>query len=146
MKKVYQTAARAPFGPIFLCLTIATICLAIVTYVDRGHAAASQALSSTPHTAGNVAIAEDGVEERGAALLSGNHSESPASPSAEADVLESPGAGTATLSWTPPTEKLDGSPFRGIANYRIDYGLDPAVLERTIEISNPGIARYVVRV
>ena len=58
--------------------------------------------------------------------------------------MELTGTGSATLSWMPPIETLDGSPFRGIASYRIDYGRDLAVLERSIEISNPGVTRYVV--
>jgi Fibronectin type III domain len=69
-------------------------------------------------------------------------SQAPASE--EPDPMESAGIGSATLSWMPPTQTLDGSPLQSLASYRIDYGKDPAVLERTIEIINPGITRYVV--
>jgi len=54
------------------------------------------------------------------------------------------GDGTATLSWNPPTQTVDGAPFEGISRYRIDYGRDPRVLERTVEIDNPSITSYVV--
>ena len=73
-----------------------------------------------------------------------------ASPAADAtagaNFSNSPetGTGTATLSWNPPTAALDGSAFHGLSGYRIDYGRDPAVLERTITIDNPGITRYVI--
>ncbi len=89
-----------------------------------------------------VSIAAEGVEEPIGEPLSEEYLDSLASP--EAQAMELPAVGIATLSWTPPTETLDGSPFNGIASYRIDYGLDPAVLERTIEIGNPGITRYTV--
>jgi hypothetical protein len=119
--KISLAAARAPVGLILLSL-------ATVTYGNPDPA------NVTP----GVLIAEEPIGEP----LSEEYADSLASP--EAQVMELPAVGIATLSWTPPTGTLDGSPFNGIASYRIDYGLDPAVLERTIEISNPGITRYVV--
>jgi hypothetical protein len=91
-----------------------------------------------------VSIAEEDIGRPSSAPITGNDFASLAPASEEAGAMELTGAGSATLSWTPPIETLDGSPFRGIASYRIDYGLDAAVLERTIEISNPGITRYVI--
>jgi hypothetical protein len=123
--KISLAAARAPVGLILLSL-------ATVTYGN----------SDPPNVARGVLIAAEGVEEPIGEPLSEEYANSLASP--EAQVMELPAVGIATLSWTPPTGTLDGSPFNGIASYRIDYGLDPAVLERTIEISNPGITRYVV--
>lgn len=58
--------------------------------------------------------------------------------------LPETGIGTATLSWNPPTAALEGSAFHGLSGYRIDYGRNPAVLERAITIDNPGITRYVI--
>jgi hypothetical protein len=124
--KISLAAARAPVGLILLSL-------ATVTYGN----------SDAANVTSRVLIAEeDDVEEPIGEPLSEEYADSLASP--EAQVMELPAVGIATLSWTPPTETLDGSPFRGIASYRIDYGLDPAVLERTIEITNPGMTRYVV--
>ena len=121
--KISLAAARAPVGLILLSL-------ATVTYGNPDPA------NVTP----GVLIAEEPIGEP----LSEEYADSLASPEAQAMELELPAVGIATLSWTPPTGTLDGSPFNGIASYRIDYGLDPAVLERTIEISNPGMTRYVV--
>ena len=52
--------------------------------------------------------------------------------------------GTATLSWNPPTENSDGSALTDLAGYRIYYGRNSNNLERSIEVSNPGLTRYVV--
>lgn len=52
--------------------------------------------------------------------------------------------GSATLSWTPPTQNTDGSPLTDLAGYRIHYGTSAASLSRTVQIANPGIASHVV--
>ena len=52
--------------------------------------------------------------------------------------------GTATLSWNPPTENSDGSALTDLAGYRIYYGRNSNNLDRSIEVSNPGLTRYVV--
>ena len=123
--KISLAAARAPVALILLSL-------ATVTY----------GTSDPADVTSGASLAEEDVEEPIGEPLSEEYADSLASP--EAQAMELPAVGIATLSWTPPTETLDGSPFRGIASYRIDYGLDPAVLERTIEITNPGMTRYVV--
>jgi hypothetical protein len=52
--------------------------------------------------------------------------------------------GSATLNWTPPTRNTDGSTLTNLAGYRISYGRSAGSLSTTIQISNPGIASYVV--
>jgi uncharacterized protein YecT (DUF1311 family) len=52
--------------------------------------------------------------------------------------------GSATLSWTPPTRNTDGSTLTNLAGYRILYGNSPGSLNKTVQIANPGTARYVV--
>ena len=52
--------------------------------------------------------------------------------------------GSATLSWTPPTQNTDGSSLTNLAGFRIVYGTSSAALNQTIEIANPGLATYVV--
>ncbi len=53
-------------------------------------------------------------------------------------------AGSATLTWTPPTRNADGSTLSNLAGYRIVYGTSPTSLNRTMEVRNPGISTYVV--
>lgn len=52
--------------------------------------------------------------------------------------------GTATLSWTPPTERVDGSPIGELAGYRVLYGRGSGKYDRAAEIDNPGVTRFVV--
>jgi hypothetical protein len=52
--------------------------------------------------------------------------------------------GSVTLSWNPPTTNADGSPINDLAGYRIYYGRSANDLDATVNITNPGIARYVI--
>lgn len=52
--------------------------------------------------------------------------------------------GSATLSWMPPTQNADGSALTNLAGYRILYGTNPDALSQKVELTNPGLTRYVV--
>ncbi len=52
--------------------------------------------------------------------------------------------GSASLSWTPPTENTDGSTITDLAGFRIQYGTSASALTQTIQVANPGVASYVV--
>ena len=52
--------------------------------------------------------------------------------------------GSATLSWTPPTENTDDSPLNDLAAYKIYYGTSSGNYPNQIDIDNPGISTYVV--
>ena len=58
--------------------------------------------------------------------------------------VTAPSNGSATLSWTPPTENDDGSTLTDLAGYRILYGTSASALTQTVQVSNPGVATYVV--
>ena len=66
--------------------------------------------------------------------------------SAFAIQVQSAGAATcsATLSWTPPTARTNGSPLTNLAGYRIHYGFASTSYDHLIDVNNPGIASYVV--
>ena len=53
--------------------------------------------------------------------------------------------GTARLSWTAPAQNVDGTPIQGLAGYRIRYGTSPAALDRSVQISDPGVTTYLVQ-
>ncbi len=57
---------------------------------------------------------------------------------------ESGQTGSATLSWTAPTARTDGSPLTNLAGYKIYYGRMSGIYDYQIDISNPGILTYVV--
>lgn len=54
------------------------------------------------------------------------------------------GNGTATLSWVPPTQNSDGSALKDLSGYRILYGTSSNALNKSINITNPGVTTYVV--
>jgi hypothetical protein len=54
------------------------------------------------------------------------------------------GDGTASLSWTPPTENSDGSALRDLAGFVILYGFSPDELTESTTIDDPSVTRYVV--
>ena len=58
--------------------------------------------------------------------------------------VTAPTNGSATLSWTPPTENTDGSAITNLAGFRIQYGTSAGALTQTIEVNNAGLATYVV--
>jgi hypothetical protein len=52
--------------------------------------------------------------------------------------------GSVTLSWTPPTTNVDGSPMTDLAGYRIYYGRTATTLDQIIPVTNAGTTRFVV--
>jgi Fibronectin type III domain len=55
-----------------------------------------------------------------------------------------PSTGSATLSWTPPTENDDGTPITGLAGYHIYYGTSASALTTTVTVSDATDTSYVV--
>jgi len=49
-----------------------------------------------------------------------------------------------TLAWTPPTENTNGSTLTNLAGYHIYYGTSQSNLSKVVDISNPGVASYVL--
>jgi hypothetical protein len=54
------------------------------------------------------------------------------------------GNGTATLSWTPPTENTDNSALTDLAGFKIYYGTAPGSYSETIDVPSAGITSHVV--
>jgi hypothetical protein len=52
--------------------------------------------------------------------------------------------GTATLSWLPPTENVDGTPVTNLAGYRIAYGQSATNLSQLLTIPNSGITSAMI--
>ncbi|HKU16591.1 MAG TPA: putative Ig domain-containing protein [Steroidobacteraceae bacterium] len=55
-----------------------------------------------------------------------------------------PTTGNASLSWTPPTQNVDGSTLTDLAGFRVQYGTSPSALNQTVELANAGLSAYVV--
>jgi hypothetical protein len=52
--------------------------------------------------------------------------------------------GTATVSWSAPTQRVDGSPIGQLAGYRVLYGKNSRDYDHSIELNSAGVNRYVV--
>ncbi|NGX16853.1 putative Ig domain-containing protein [Wenzhouxiangella sp. XN24] len=52
--------------------------------------------------------------------------------------------GNATLSWSAPTERADGSPIGELAGYEVLYGQQSRNYDIVIELDNPGVTRYMI--
>ncbi len=53
-------------------------------------------------------------------------------------------SGTATVSWTPPTQNTDGTVLTDLAGFKIYYGTHQASLDKSITLNNPGVTSYVI--
>jgi hypothetical protein len=95
--------------------------------------AATGALSGTPST-GSVATDANIVVSvsngaQSAALPAFNITVQPVTP---------PVAGTATLSWSRPTENTNGTPLTNLAGYVIHYGTSSSALNNTMSVASAG--------
>lgn len=52
--------------------------------------------------------------------------------------------GSATLSWTPPTERTDGAVLSNLSGYKIYWGSAPDSYTQSVTITNAGLTRYVL--
>lgn len=52
--------------------------------------------------------------------------------------------GSVTLSWLPPTTNTNGTPLTNLAGYKIYYGTSASSLTQSMNITNPGIASFVI--
>ncbi|MDP9012391.1 MAG: fibronectin type III domain-containing protein [Pseudomonadota bacterium] len=53
-------------------------------------------------------------------------------------------AGSATLSWTAPTENTDGSPVTDLAGYHIYYGTSASELTKVISVTGANSTSHVI--
>jgi hypothetical protein len=56
-----------------------------------------------------------------------------------------PVVGNATLSWTAPTQNIDGSTLMDLAGYRVYYGTSASALTQVIDVPIAQATSYVVR-
>jgi Putative Ig domain len=49
-----------------------------------------------------------------------------------------------TIAWTPPTENTNGSTLTDLAGYHLYYGTSQSSLNKVVDITNPGLASYVL--
>lgn len=94
-------------------------------------------LSGTP-TAGDVGLFNN-------IIISVSDGRASASLTAFAISVAPTSNGNATLNWTPPTERTDGSALgSGLAGYEIHYGQEAKSYSSIRKINNPGLSSYIV--
>ena len=59
-------------------------------------------------------------------------------------VAQGAAMGTATVTWSAPTQRVDGSPIGELAGYRVLYGTSSRNYDHAVELNTPGINRYVL--
>jgi hypothetical protein len=52
--------------------------------------------------------------------------------------------GSATLTWTPPTQNSDGTPLTNLAGYKFFWGPAAGSYPNSVTVNNPGLTSYVV--
>ncbi len=77
-------------------------------------------------------------------LIKGSDGKATATLAAFSITVTQIGVGSATLSWLPPTEYVDGTPLIDLAGYTVYYGNDASALTKTIKIDNASVNRYLV--
>ena len=98
--------------------------------------------STSGRLSGTPAAADVGIY--GGIVITVSDGEDNASLGPFAITVESIGMGSATLSWTAPTENEDNSPLTDLAGYKIYWGTTPVIYPHSVTINNPGIATYVI--
>jgi hypothetical protein len=69
-------------------------------------------------------------------------------PSFSIKVTKSNATGTASsasLSWSTPTQNVDGSPLTDLAGYRVHYGTASSDLNRQVTVGNPAATNTVIQ-
>ena len=59
-------------------------------------------------------------------------------------VAQGAAMGTATVTWSAPTQRVDGSPIGELAGYRVLYGKSSRDYNNAVELNTTGINRYVL--
>jgi hypothetical protein len=74
----------------------------------------------------------------------GQHSSALAPFAIEVTPADTSVSNSVQLSWSPPTENIDGSVLTDLAGYEILYGRAPETLDQTIKLTNSSLSIYIV--
>lgn len=95
-------------------------------------------LTGTPGTA-NVGTTTSGI-----VISATDGQDSVSLPAFSLAVVNPVPRGSATLSWSPPTSNVDGTPVTNLAGYRVKYGQQASNLSETLSVPSPGITSVVI--
>jgi len=94
-------------------------------------------LSGTP-AAGNVGSTS------GIVISATDGQDSVSLPAFSLAVVSPTPQGSATLSWSPPTSNVDGTPVTNLAGYRVKYGQLASNLSETLSVPHPDVTSVVI--
>jgi len=94
-------------------------------------------LSGTP-AAGNVGSTS------GIVISASDGQDSVSLPAFSLAVVSPAPQGSATLSWSPPTSNVDGTPVTNLAGYRVKYGQMASDLSETVSVPHPDVTSVVI--
>ena len=117
-----------------------------VTFQIQGKPTWAAFNASTGALSGKPAVANEGTS--GAITITASNGSSSASIGPFTIAVNAapvaPATGSATLSWTVPTQNTDGSPATDLAGYHIYYGTKTGVWTSTVTVLNATQTSYVV--
>jgi hypothetical protein len=118
----------------------------VVTFTIQGQPAWATFDPDTGVLTGKPAVANEG--STGAITITGTNGSSSASIGPFAILVKappaSPATGSATLSWSAPTQNTDGTPISDLAGYHVYYGVSASQLTTTITLSSATETSYIV--
>ncbi len=94
-------------------------------------------LSGTPDAA-NVGLTS------GIVISASDSQDSVSLPAFSLAVVNPAPQGSATLSWSPPTSNVDGTPLTNLAGYRVKYGKSASDLSVSLSIPGPNVTSAVI--
>jgi len=118
----------------------------VVTFTIQGQPTWATFDPNTGVLTGKPAVANEGTT--GAITITGSNGSSSGSIGPFTIVVNAPAAppatGSATLSWSVPTQNTDGTPLTDLSGYHIYYGTSASALTTTITLASAGETSYVV--
>lgn len=106
--------------------------------------AGAPAAQSAPSSNSSVTSDGSGAAPAGGSTTDPGTSTGTASPSPTGSNPPTASTGNVTINWNPPTENTDGTALTDLAGFKIHYGTASKKYTRTITVSNPGLATYVI--
>ncbi len=141
-------------------LTAGVVVLAIFLSACGGEAGAGGATGANPvaHSSPSTVASDPGTNMSSVPSNPSNPFSAPPTDSATSSSTPSPASSsssyapavqpsapsTATLTWDPPTQNTDGSALTNLAGYTIYYGTASGNYTHSIQLTNPGLAAYVI--
>jgi hypothetical protein len=118
----------------------------VVTFTIQGQPAWATFDPNTGVLTGKPAVANEGTT--GPITITGSNGSSSASIGPFTIAVNAsaapPATGSATLSWSVPTQNTDGTPLTDLSGYHIYYGTSSSALTATITVASASETSYVV--